>query len=89
MADLTPEQKAELRKVFRAVPDEACRWCGGFHLRACGRVKRQVFVGQGAGAGNLVEVEFWKKWDDSEVIYPEDAFGDLGLVIGCDPGHFQ
>lgn len=45
----------------------ACSHCGGWHARACPRVKRMVF----AADGNLAEVEFWELWDDSEVIWPD------------------
>lgn len=44
-----------------------CRHCGGVHDRACPRVKRMVF----SPSGGLLEVEFWAKWDDGHVIYPE------------------
>lgn len=73
---ISEAQKEFLRKekVFPDPPEEACRWCGGYHLRACGRIKRQVFVGDGAGTGNLVEIEFWPEWDVSETIWPEDVF---------------
>lgn len=68
---------------------EPCQWCGGIHVRAailpkphealrpgevhearCPRIKRLQFHPN----GNLVEVEFHGKWDESAVIWPEDAF---------------
>jgi hypothetical protein len=75
--NLTAGERERLRQLFReSLPEAPCRDCGGYHLRACGRVRRQVFLGQGAAAGNRVEVEYWEKWDDSEVIYPEEVYED-------------
>jgi hypothetical protein len=36
-----------------------------------------VFMGQGAGTGNVTEVEFWNYKDTawSEVLWPEEVFG--------------
>jgi hypothetical protein len=66
------EEKTELRAVFDSLPASACLDCGGFHLRACPRIRRQVWLGN----GNRVEVEYWAEWDDSEVIYPEEVFDE-------------
>lgn len=44
-----------------------CRHCGGVHDRTCPRVKRMTFSPTGA----ILEVEFWRAWDDEHVIYPE------------------
>lgn len=79
MADLTREEKEALRKIFAVRPEEPCIDCGGYHLRACGRIKRQVWIGEGSGAGNRIEVEYWETWDDSDVIYPEDAWDPEGM----------
>jgi hypothetical protein len=75
---LTPEQRRELRILFPDRPDTACRDCGGYHLRACPRVKLQEWLGEGAGSGNRVKVEYWPSgtYDDSETIYPEDVYED-------------
>lgn len=73
---MTEEEKRFLQGVFDARPEHSCRDCGGYHLRACPRIKRQTWIGQGQAAGNRTEVEYWETWDDSEVIYPEDVFGD-------------
>jgi hypothetical protein len=70
------EEKYELRAVFPTRPDSACQDCGGYHLRACPRVKRKVFIGQGSGTGNLVEVEYFPSWDTSDTVWPEDVFDD-------------
>lgn len=72
MAHLTRAEKAEARQVF--AEGKACGDCGGIHQRACPRIRRQVWVGQGSGAGNRVEVEYWEQYDDSAIIWPEDAF---------------
>lgn len=67
-----------------------CQWCGGLHQRgawappgpgvelpvgarwnaACPRVAAMTFHPN----GNLVSVTFWGKWDESGVVFPEDAF---------------
>jgi hypothetical protein len=68
----------------------SCQWCGGLHVRtllqpaapgaapplgiqheaACPRVKRLEFHPN----TNLVSVEFWKRYDESGIVWPEDAF---------------
>ncbi len=70
---LTKAEKRDAREIFAA--GNACGDCGGIHQRACPRVKRQAWIGQGSGAGNRVEVEYWPPgWDDTGVIWPEDAY---------------
>lgn len=72
-ARLSKVEKAFLRtQIFNTRPDKVCEDCGGFHLRACPRIKRVVQLGN----GNRTEVEYWEKWDDSEVTYPEDVWED-------------
>lgn len=73
---LTAEEKATLRAVFPDRPDSACTDCGGYHLRACPRVKRQKWIGEGAGSGNRIEVEYWNQaeYNDDETVYPEDVW---------------
>jgi hypothetical protein len=68
----TKEEKQILRPIFDTRPEHACLDCGGFHLRACPRVRRQVWLGN----GNRTEVEYWREWDDSEVLYPEEVLDD-------------
>ena len=77
---LNDEQRRVLRAVFPDRPDSACQDCGGFHLRACPRIKLQRWIGEGAGTGNRIEVEYfhWKDVDYSEVIFPEDVWDDPG-----------
>lgn len=70
---MTPEQKQAFRReIFTSRPDSPCEHCGGYHLRACGRVKRIALYGN----GNTQEIEYWgdSQWDQGEVIWPEDAF---------------
>lgn len=72
---LTPAQKRDAQQIF--AEGKACGDCGGIHQRACPRIRRQVWIGQGSGAGTRVEVEYWPPgWDDTGVIWPEDAFDD-------------
>lgn len=74
---MTPEQKLSLQGLFKA-PEASCPDCGGYHLRSCPRVRRQVWIGEGSAVGNRIEVEYWQdgQYDDSETIYPEDVFDD-------------
>ena len=65
---LTRQEKTEAQAIFAA--DGACSDCGGIHKRACPRVKRKVFHPN----GNLIEVEYRDKFDDSAIVWPEDAF---------------
>jgi len=65
---LTRQQKLDAQVIFAA--GEACTDCGGIHKRACPRVKRKVFHPN----GNLIEVEYRDKFDDSAIVWPEDAF---------------
>src|SRR5665213_751041 len=54
-----------------------CTHCRGIHDRACPRVKRLVF----APAGQIIEVEFWKTWDATGVIWPEEL---AGIVLAAE-----
>lgn len=69
---LTAAQKREAQQIF--ADGKACGDCGGIHQRACPRIRRQVWIGQGSGAGTRTEVEYWRTWDDTGIIWPEDAF---------------
>lgn len=69
---LTPAQKRDAQQIF--ADGKACGDCGGIHQRACPRIRRQVWIGQGSGAGTRTEVEYWRTWDDTGIIWPEDAF---------------
>ena len=71
---LTPLEKASAQQVF--AEGKACTDCGGAHQRACPRIRRQAWIGQGSAAGTRTEVEYWRdgQWDDSGVIWPEEAF---------------
>lgn len=76
---MTLEERAALKAsgIFDERPGSLCSDCGGYHLRkACPRIRREVFVGQGAAAGVRTEVEYWQDghWDNSEIIFPEDVF---------------
>jgi hypothetical protein len=68
MASLTKAEKADARVLFEA--GAACEHCGGIHHRACPRVKHI----ERHPNGNVTGVTFFKKWDESSVIFPEDAF---------------
>ena len=71
---LSDEEKAVLREVFTTRPDAPCADCGGYHLRSCPRVRRQVWIGQGSAAGVRTEVEYWPSWDESNTVWPEEVF---------------
>ncbi len=72
MPKLTRQEKLDAQAIFAA--GEACEDCGGIHKRACPRVKRQVWLRTGAGAGERTEVEYWKEFDQSGIVWPEDAW---------------
>jgi len=75
MIPLTPEDKEHLRsEIFKERPAEACSDCGGYHLRACPRIKRLVLIGEGQSVGNRVEVEYWPDWNESNTTYPEEVW---------------
>jgi hypothetical protein len=84
MSKLTREERDTIRAAG-ILDGDPCPDCGGYHLRgvptketplqqmrSCPRVKRKVWHPN----GNLIEIEFWQHnyWDDSSVIYPEDAY---------------
>lgn len=60
----------EEREALTQVP--ACSHCGGWHARACPRVRRMVF---GTDGQRLVEVEFWPhgQWPTDGIIWPEQV----------------
>ena len=68
MASLSRVEKREAQQIF--ADGKACTDCGGIHHRACPRIKRKSFHPN----GNLIEVEYWAEFDDTGVIWPEDAF---------------
>ena len=70
MASLTRQQKREAQEIFQA--GSACPDCGGIHQRACPRIKRLELHPN----GNRVGVSYWRTFDDTGVIWPEDAFDD-------------
>ena len=78
MSKLTPEERAVLKAsgIFDERPGGLCKDCGGYHIRACPRIKRQVWMGN----GNRTEVEFWQhgQWDESAVIWTEDIYDSDG-----------
>ena len=79
MIPLSAEEKERLREeIFSVRPDRPCQDCGGYHLRACPRVKSQEWLGEGSGAGTRIKVEYWRQgeYDDSRITYPEEAWED-------------
>ena len=75
---LTATEKAAAQAIF--TEGKACEDCGGVHQRACPRIKRQVWIGQGSSAGTRTEVEYWRTYPDDGVIWPEDAFDPEGAA---------
>lgn len=69
---LTRAEKADAQAIFAA--GNACPDCGGIHQRACPRIRRQVWLRTGPGAGERTEVEYWETYDDSAIVWPEDAY---------------
>lgn len=72
MPKLTREERDSMKNtgLFSDRPEGLCGDCGGYHLRKCPRVRREVYLGN----GNRVEVEYWEKWDEGQVIFIEDVF---------------
>lgn len=76
MIPLSSEDKARLRsEIFPERPGK-CEDCGGYHLRACPRIKRLVLIGEGQSVGNRVEVEYWEHWDETNTTYPEEVWSE-------------
>jgi len=69
---LTRQQKADAQQAF--AEGKACEDCGGLHPRACPRVKRQVWLRSGPGDGQRTEVEYWNEFDQTGIVWPEDAY---------------
>lgn len=65
---LTPAQKRDAQQIF--ADGGACEHCGGLHKRACPRIKRI----ERHPNGNITAVSYFSKWDESGVVFPEDAF---------------
>jgi len=67
---LTREEREGYQQQFK--DKQQCIWCGGFHLRACPRVKRIVWRNKEEPA----EAEYWPdgQWPKDNVIFPEDIF---------------
>ena len=63
----TPELAPEL--AAKITDTKPCMHCGGWHARACPRLKRMSWH----PGGSLAEVEFWPddRWSDAHVIWPE------------------
>lgn len=59
---------------------QACQHCGGLHSRACPRVRRIAY----GGDGTPVEVEFWPegRWPVGQVLWLEDVMDAAGGVSG-------
>lgn len=69
---MTDDERDAIRKIFD--DGKHCTHCGGWHDRACPRVKRIVF----ASSGGIQEVEFWPhgQWPEESVLYPSDLEDD-------------
>lgn len=65
------EEREALREQYEK--EGACSHCGGMHLRACPRVQSMTFHPDGKLAG----VRFWREWDSSETVWPEDLFDEM------------
>ena len=75
---LTAVEKRDAQEIFQR--GDACEWCGGLHKRACPRVRRI----EKHPNGNVIAVEFWEKWDETGVIFPEDAYDPDDEQDGAD-----
>jgi hypothetical protein len=68
MPGLTRQEKLDAQEIFAA--GNACEHCGGIHKRACPRVKRIEKLGN----GNVTAVEYFRKYDGTGIVWPEDAY---------------
>lgn len=70
-AQLPPPEPELTEEQRKALWDARCAHCGGSHLRACPRVKRIRFRGDGS---TPLEVEFWAagEWPTDDVTWLED-----------------
>ena len=68
MAKLTKLEKAAAQQIF--AEGKACPDCGGVHQRACPRIQSQEWHPN----GNRVSVTYFKRYDDTGVVWPEDAY---------------
>ena len=73
-AKLSSEERRVIiaAQIFSERPDSPCDDCGGYHLRACPRVKSQEWLGN----GNRVKVEYFETWDDSSVIFADEVYDE-------------
>jgi hypothetical protein len=69
---LTRAEKAAARELFEA--GGACEHCGALHKRACPRVRRLVVARTGPGDGRWTEAEYWPEYDQTGIVWPEDAY---------------
>lgn len=74
LPDLYPGVKAGTQRVF---DQQKCQHCGGIHARACPRVRRLAFGGE----GKPTEVEFWPegRWPADQVLWLEDVIEAAGV----------
>lgn len=69
--------KARAKAAQMILESDPCMWCGGYHDRACPRIKRVKFHIDGTipdWRRNVEEVEFWpdESWIDSGVVWPNE-----------------
>ena len=81
--DATPEQIRHLHALFTATePGRTCgtcgkthpgpcESCGGLHARKCPRVREIEYERHGEQV-TIKRVRFWRKWDTSGVLWPDD-----------------
>jgi hypothetical protein len=48
-----------------------CQTCGGLHARSCPRVRSVRYTTQGDRV-LIQEVTFWRDWDDTGIIWPDE-----------------
>jgi hypothetical protein len=67
--EYTTEEIAEMWGLYKA---HRCVFCGGAHQRECPRVKMITRYAD----GKPQSVTYFRKWDDSNVLWPEDIPGE-------------
>ncbi len=75
--DLSPEERYQARQIFEGKAGDAqkpCVHCGGVHLRSCRRVREITWHPD----GTVIGAKYWPdgEWDDSNTVWPEDAYDE-------------
>lgn len=65
-SDTTAPDPRDLDRLRATTP--RCSHCGGWHLRACPRVRTLTYH----TSGQLASVTFWKRWPTDHVLFDDE-----------------